>query len=323
MLLYVLVAATFAGLQVILSLGLNLQYGLTGMLNLSYIMYMGVGAYFTAVLILPPSKLPFSSYILGAHLPFPVAMVGSMAAAGLIAFVIGVLVLGRRIRTEYFLIVTLVVASVAAQVISQDRGIFNGFDGVYGVPEPFGSNLSSLSLALAFVALVVVVAGIVLFVCEVIRRSGYGRMLRAIREDETAAQAFGVNVFRARLTVYVLGSVIAAAAGSVTMVYVGAFSTSGWTVGETILALTVVIVGGSGSNWGTTLGALLLVGVVIDIGMQLLIPLIPGVGANPNVIGLGQLVFVNLLLLAALRWRPSGLLPERVKRMRESQAVAP
>ncbi|MHB8393028.1 MAG: branched-chain amino acid ABC transporter permease [Candidatus Dormibacteria bacterium] len=323
MLLYSLTAAVFAGLEIMLALGLNLQYGLTGMFNLSYIMYMAFGAYMTAVLVLPPAKAPFSFYILGSQLPFPVALLGAMLVAGVVAALVGVIIVGRRVRAEYFLIVSLVIASEAAQLIAQDRSLFNGFDGLFGVAAPFPQNFTSLETGLAFVALVVVGAGATLLVAEVIRRSGYGRMLRAIRDDEVAALAFGVNVFRARLTIYVVGAVIAAAAGSITMVYVGAFSTAGWTVGETILALTCVIAGGSGNNWGTTIASVLLVGLIIDIVMQLLIPLLPGMGANPSIVALSQVIVANLLLLAVLRWRPQGLFPERVRRMANVAGGAP
>ena len=97
---FTLVILTFVGFQIILSLGLNLQWGVAGMLNLAYIGFMAAGAYTTAVLVLPKATLAgAASYILGLQWPFWAGMLGGIAVAGVLALVVGAVVLGRLRRS--------------------------------------------------------------------------------------------------------------------------------------------------------------------------------------------------------------------------------
>jgi len=295
-----------------LALGMNVLWGYDGLLNLSYIVYYAFGAYVTGTLMLPKASPPTTYYILGLHLPFVPAAVIGLAASGVLAALVGWLFLGSRLRPEYFPIVTLVAASAALQFVSQDQPLFNGFGGLIAIPQPFGASLSPTAYGILFLMLVFAVVAITAAFCGVLRRSGLGRQMRAVREDSLAASAYGINVFRTKMKAHVIGGVISAAAGILTIVYVGAFAPSGWSIGETIVALSCVFIGGSGNNIGAMVGAAIVV-VVFNEGTQLLLPLVPGLSSSSAIIAEVQPVALNLLVIVVLRWRQQGLVPEHVQ----------
>lgn len=308
---FILTILTFVGFQMILALGMNVLWGFDGLLNLSYIVYYAFGAYVTGTLMLPKDSPPQTYYILGLHLSFVPAAIVGLAASALLAAVVGWLFLGSRLRPEYFPIVTLVAASAALQFVSQDQTLFNGFAGLIAIPQPFGASLSQTTYDVLFMVLVFAVAAAVALFCGRLRRSGLGRQMRAVREDSLAASAYGINIFRTKMKAHVIGGVISAAAGILTIVYVGAFSPSGWSIGETIVALSCVFIGGSGNNLGAMVGAAIVV-VVFNEGTQLLLPLVPGLSSSSAIIAEIQPVALNLLVIVFLRWRQEGLIPERV-----------
>jgi ABC-type branched-subunit amino acid transport system permease subunit len=313
---FALTVLTYVGFQVILTLGLNIQFGVAGLLNLAYIVFMAVGAYVTAVLMLPPAQPPFTHYILGLRWPFPLAMIVGILAASLVAAALGAIALGPRLRKEYLAIATLVSAAAIAQAVSQFRDLFNGFQGLINIPQAFGSDWDPTLYGFAFLVLVAAVALVVFLLAERIRSFPLGRTLRAIREDELAARSFGTDVYAMKLKAFVIGAAIAGAAGALTAVYVTAFTTSGWAIGETIVALTCVFVGGAGNNWGSLIGAFFVV-AVINQGLEVLVPLLPALPSDPSFTAVIQVILVNFLLILVLRWRPRGLLPERVIRLPE------
>jgi branched-chain amino acid transport system permease protein len=295
--------------QGILGLGLNIQYGLCGLLNLAYIGFMAAGAYTTAVVVLPKATLAGgTTYILGLSLPFYVGMILAMAVAGLLAFVIGAVILGRKLEAEYFAILTLVTVVVLSQVVTQESSIFNGGEGLISIPQPFGAGLTPRRYTESFLLFAFGCLVVVFIFCEVLRRSPLGRTLRSVREDDVAAQAFGRNVFRLKLKAFVIGAMIAGLAGSLTVLYVGAFAPSGWGVAETILALTCVFLGGAGNMKGTIVATVVVVVCVQSFQN------IPTLAAHPGVLPELQLVFIAVLLLSTLAFRPQGILPERSRR---------
>lgn len=314
MISFVLTIITFVGFQMLLSLGMNVLWGYDGLLNLSYIVYYAFGAYLTGTLMLPKATPPSTSYILGLHMPFIPAALISLVATGLLAAVVGWVFLGNRLRPEYFPIVTLVAASAALQFVSQDQGVFNGFAGLISVPQPFGASMSPTAYGMLFALLVFLVVGVVGLFCRRLRRSGLGRQMRAVREDSLAASAYGINVFRTKMKAHVVGGVISGVVGILTMVYVGAFAPSGWSIGETIVALSCVFIGGSGNNLGAMVGAAIVV-VLFNEGTQLLLPLVPGLSSSSAIIAEIQPVALNLLVIVVLRWRQQGLIPEHVQNL--------
>jgi branched-chain amino acid transport system permease protein len=231
-----------------------------------------------------------------------------MVAAGAFGAVLGAVVLGRKIRANYLTVGTLVVAVVLAQVVSQSTRLFDGSQGLIAIPQPFvNAGLSYNGYQVAYMAFALVAMCIVFAVCETIRRSPFGRTLRAIREDEVAAEVFGHNVFAMKLKIFIFGSALAGLAGALIVYFVGSFNPAGWAVPETIFILTCLFVGGSGNNVGAVLGTAIVV-TFFSQGTQLL----PGLQSNPELIPVVRTMLVALLLLAVLRWKPTGLFPERI-----------
>jgi branched-chain amino acid transport system permease protein len=296
----------------ILASGMNLMWGMTGLLNLAYIVYYAFAAYVTGVLMLPKAQPPVTSYVLGLSFPFWLAALCGVLAAALLAAIVGRLFLGSRLQPMYFPIVTLVAASAAIQFVSQDQGLFNGFSGLISVPSPFPVTMSVTATAIWYVVLVFALVAVVGVFCEALRRSPFARRMRAVRDDEVAASAYGINVFSTKLKVHIMGGAISGIAGILTVAYVGAFSPSGWAIGETLVALSCVFVGGSGNPIGAMIGGAIVV-VIFSEGTQLVLPYIPGISADSNVVAIGQPVALNLLVILILLVRARGLIPERLQ----------
>jgi len=291
----------------ILAIGLNVQWGWAGMLNLTYITFMAVGAYVSAGFTLgPPLYAHQQRYILSLHMPFVVGAAAGTIAAGLLGLVIGGIAL-RRLRSDYFAIVTLSLGLVVYQIVAQNRGLFGGQVGLFGIPEP-GADILPLTpeqytffyLGLCLVSL----AGVYLLARH-LYRSPFGRTLRAIREDELAAKAFARDVFWFKLRAFVLGSMIAGFGGALLAAFVGAFNPAGWTPGETFVLYTAIFLGGTGNNLGVILGVLIFTGAISEATR--FIPPIPG---NPDANQALRGVIAGLIIILILRFRPQGLLPE-------------
>jgi len=305
---FTLVILTFVGFQIILSLGLNLQWGIAGLLNLAYIGFMAAGAYVTAVLVLPRSTLAGgTNYVLGLDWPFWAGMLGGIAAAGALALVVGFVVLGRRLEAEYFAILSLVVVIAMSTFISEQAGLFNGVEGLINIPQPFGESLSSSAYGGLFLLLVAVLAALVYVLAQRVQRSPFGRLGRAIREDETAVQVFGKDPIRAKLKIFVLGGMVAGLAGSLTVLYVGAFAPASWAVGETIFALSCIMVGGSGNMLGGAVASAVIVTLFVQVPS-----LVHIAASNPEVLAEVQVMATAILLIVVMRWRPDGLFREPV-----------
>ena len=305
---FTLVILTFVGFQIILSLGLNLQWGIAGMLNLAYIGFMAAGAYVTAVLVLPKATLAGgTSYVLGLQWPFWAGMLGGIAAAGALALVVGLVVLGRRLEAEYFAILSLVIVIAMSTLLSGQPNLFNGVEGLINIPQPFGASLSATSYGALYLLMVAAFAVVVYILARRVQRSPFGRLGRAIREDETALQVFGKDPFPAKLKIFVLGGMIAGLAGSLTVLYVGAFAPASWAVGETIFALSCIMVGGSGNMFGGALASAVIVTLFVQV------PSLVNIAAsNPEILAEVQVMATAILLIVVMRWRPDGLLGEPV-----------
>ena len=306
---YVTSLAILFGINLIAIWGLDLQYGVTGIYNFAYIAFQAAGAYADAVLATHHAGSYYAgeTYILGLSLPFPIPLMGAAVVGGLLAVPV-LYIAVRRLRGDYQAMAMLVLSLVATAFVEAQLGFLNGPTGISFIPKPLSTVIFSSSplgyqwTYLLFIA--VVTLAIFWFVWAIVT-SPFGRVLRAVRDSETAAAALGRDAHRARAVIFVVGGAIAGLSGGLLVQYVSAWAPGSWLYPETFLFLTAIVVGGTGNLAGNALGTLL-----IPIGVVEGTRFLPQIG-YPGLIDSLDWVVIGLVLLAFLWFRPKGLIPER------------
>ena len=313
---YIATVLVYICVNVIASWGLDLQFGITGVLNFAFILFQAVGAYTAAMLSLGPASASggFQHYLLGVHLPFPLPILGAMLVGGVLSAVIGLITL-RRLRSDYQAMVMLVISVVATVVAESVVGLANGSAGLSLIPNPVQAlaGLTRQTQTWLFVGLCVFCMIMVGAFMYALVYSPYGRVLRAVRENEAAAEAMGRSATRARLQVFVIGGALAALSGALLAEFIGAWAPSEWLYPETFVFFTAVIVGGRGSVSGVAIGAAL-----VAVGIQQAVQYMP-IGSDPTLLAALEWIITGLLTLIFLWLRPQGLLPERRRRFLSAQ----
>lgn len=327
---YLITMAVVFASDAIFVLGLNLQFGLTGIINLGYIMFYAIGAYIAGVLTLgsassPAAKQLVQTYILGAHLPYPLPALGALVAAGLLAVPVGLIAL-RSTREDLAALVTVGVFLVVWIVIGNDTPIFNGYNGLIEIPRPFHGIFGWSAAATNWLYVLVAFVWVALsyWASNAILHAPLGRTLRAIRENPEGAESLGKSVFWLRLLSFVVGSAFAGLAGAILVQYTTTWAPTSWSFPETIVAYSALIVGGRGNNRGAILGAFL---VPVVIGQAVLF--LPQIGGGATLLAALQWIGIGVLTLLFLWFRPGGLVPERktdwrpLERLRQRAMAAP
>lgn len=271
----------------ILAGSLNLVVGLTGMLSIAHAALWGVGAYTSALLSLH------------MELPFVLSVLSGTALTALVSLV--VILLCRGLSGDYFAMATFGFQMILFAVISNWLELTRGPMGLTGIPHArvFDHDLSTPR---SYVLLVLIVYVLSLFIFRLIIRSGFGRTLRAIREDEVFTQSLGKNVGAYKTAVFVIAGAFGGFAGALYAHYVTYIDPSSFTVLESVFVISMLIIGGAGTIWGPVLGAALLV-VVPE--MLRLAGLPSSIAANVQ-----QIIYAGLLV-AFIVARPQGLLGRR------------
>lgn len=281
-----------------LALGLNVVVGFAGLLDIGYVAFFGIGSYVYAFLCSPQ---------FGLHVPFPVAMVASAAITAMFGVFIGAPTL--RLRGDYLAIVTLGFGEIVyLLLINLDRpvNITNGPSGIVTIDPPrlagftISSNAQYYYLFLIFLALV-------LLVSARLRASRIGWAWEAIREDELAAQAMGINTTVAKLQAFATGACIAGVAGGLLASWQRSVFPDNFLFTESINVLAMVILGGMGSLPGVVLGAAVIVAMP-----ELFRPF-----------ALYRLLAFGLLLMLLMIFRPQGLLTFSPRRKLPAEPPAP
>jgi branched-chain amino acid transport system permease protein len=288
-------------------LGLNLQFGVAGIINFAYIVFVAVGAYTAAVLSLGPDYPEnFQHYVFGASLPFPLPILAAGAASGLLSLVVGVISL-RRLRSDYQAMVMLVLSLIATLVASTATGLVNGPAGLATVPPPLFDQLglSQLDYQWVYAAWAGFLTVLTFLFVRGITNSPLGRTLRAMRDNDRAAAALGKGIARLRLLVFVVGGVIAGISGAVFVEFIGAWSPGSWLYPETFVFLAAILVGGVANNWGVMVGTLL-----VPVGFLEATRFLPTI-LYTGFVDAMQWVCVGVLILLFLWFRPQGLFPEK------------
>ena len=250
--LYVISLLTMGGIYALLTLGLNVQWGFTGLFNAGIAGFFGIGAYSTAILTTAASE----RHLGGFGMPYIVGFLAAMLISGIIAYAVGKVCL--RLRSDYLAIATIGIAEIFRLVLKNETWATNGPRGVSQVPKPF-ETLPEPWNHIGFLALVLVVVAIVYVLVEAARKSPWGRVMTAIRENEPSARAAGKNVEVFRMEGFVIGCMIMALAGALAAHYLKFVDPN---VTDPLLATFLVwvmlIVGGSANNKGAILGAFIM-----------------------------------------------------------------
>jgi ABC-type branched-subunit amino acid transport system ATPase component/ABC-type branched-subunit amino acid transport system permease subunit len=315
---YIIGLATTGVIFSIVALALNVRWGWAGEFDIALFAFVAIGAYVYSVFTLAPSNLPApGGYILGLQAPFLVGVIGAIVISGLVSAVVGAVAL-RKLRDDYFGITTLAFALILALVIGQYTPLFDGYEGLFGMPQPlstvqpFGPN-GGYYLGICVIALI-----LSYFVLQRLARSPFGRAVRSVREDDIASAAFGRNVYLLKLKAYILGGCMAGLGGALLAAYITAFNPYGWTPQETFLIYAALFIGGTGNALGAVIGTFF-----VEVGVQEVTRYVPQIGHNASSSDAIRLVLIGLLIVGILWWRPQGIFPERRARDRLLPADAP
>lgn len=304
---YVITLAVYFGINLIAGWSLHLQYGVTGIQNFAFIIFQSIGAYVAGVTTIGSNARAFGETIIfGANFPWPVSLLLAGIAGAVLAAFVGTFAL-RPMSKDFQAIVMIMVSVIATSIVESQGGLFNGSQGIAGVPKPFGGflGLGIVQYGWFFVGLTSVFCALTFFVIHRITSSPYGRTLRAIRENPTSAASLAVPVRKETMIVFIVGGAIAAVSGALLVEFIGAWSPSAWGIYETFLFLVALTIGGIGNSAGATLGiAVVLTGILDGVNY------LPTFGTGTLSAAL-QLMGVGVLIVVCLWFRPQGILPER------------
>jgi len=299
---YVILQLTWVGIYAILCLGLNINWGFTGLFNIGIAGFFAVGAYTSAILTAEPAD----RHLGGFGLPFPVGWLAGMALAAAVAWVVGRICL--RLRADYLAIATIGIAEILRIVFRNEVWIAGGSFGIHRIPRPFESLSPTWLAELSFLLLVIAVVAVIYWIIERGVASPWGRVMRAIRENEMAAAAAGKNVERFRLQAFVYGSAVMGLGGAISAHYLKFFAPEATEpLIVTFLVWVMLIAGGSGNNRGAILGALVI--WTLWTSSEMLTDLLPAEWSSRA--AFARVFLIGLLLQVVLQFFSRGLLPEK------------
>jgi branched-chain amino acid transport system permease protein len=291
---YLTAMAISAGIYALLALGVNLTWGMTGLINLGLAGFFAVGGYATALL----TKAGFA-------IPVGIAA-GALAAAVTGA---GVALITARLRADYLAIVTLGFSESVRIAAANEVWLTNGSDGIAGIPGPWRGILAPQQFNLLFLAIVITVLIAVFAVLQRLCHSPFGRVLRAIRDDEDVAAVAGKHVLVFKVKAFAVGAAVLGLAGAL---YAHQSSYIAPDIFAPLLTLNIIlalVAGGVGNNTGAILGAVLIVALLE--GTRFAAPFLRFMA--PAQIAAVRELLVSALLLVILRILPGGIIPERFR----------
>ena len=288
---YLLAVGIVVLIYALLAIGLNLQYGETGLINFGHVAFFALGAYASALLSLRGWPLA---------LTFPVAAV----VAAVAALPLGLAAL--RLREDYLAIVTLGFSETLRLVLQQETWLTQGVQGLPGIPKLFGSLGRGTSDLAVFLTLAAVVA-LAAWATLLLQRSPFGRLLRAIRDNEAAVIALGKDPARLKIQVFMFGAALAGLAGAFYAHFLSFISPEQFVPLVTFYVWMSIILGGVGSVRGALAGTLLLVAFLE--GSRFLRDLLPGI-AEVQMASV-RLAVVGLAIILFVLYRPQGLFGKR------------
>jgi branched-chain amino acid transport system permease protein len=298
-------------IYVMLGWGLNIVVGLAGLLDLGYVAFYAVGAYAYALLA---KTFGFSFWLL-------------LPLAGMLAAFWGIL-LGfpvLRLRGDYLAIVTLAFGEIVRLVLINWVPVTNGYAGISGIPRPtffgipfnasdqgfaavFGLEFSPVYRVVFLYYLILALALLTAYVTVRLRRLPVGRAWEALREDEIACRALGINTTNTKLTAFAMGGMFAGFAGSFFAARQGFISPESFTFLESATILSIVVLGGMGSQIGVAIAAIVMIGGT-EITRELeFLKVLFGSDFDPTQYRMLLFGFAMVLIMI---WKPRGLIATR------------
>lgn len=311
--LYITNLAMIAGVFAVITVGLNVHYGHTGLFNVGVAAFFALGAYVAALIAIPPpDENLFHAYTWGGDLArilgaesigvdvwFPIVLGAAAIACAVLAYLIGAITI--RLREDYLAIATLGLGEAVRLIFTNEAWIADGTRGLPGIPRVLDDIVSPRYYDMIFLPVVLIVLLVVYLVAQRLAGAPWGRVLLAIRENEDTVEVVGKNVFRFKLQAFAFGAAVMGVGGAL---YAFARHSITPMTFEPFIATFVVwamlIIGGSGNHRGAILGAAVLWTV---IGTS---QFLPGPLADPNM----RLIVVGVMIVAVLLVRPAGILPE-------------
>ncbi len=292
---------TVTGIYAVLALGLNVQWGYTGQINIGVAAFFAVGAYTSAIFTTPPSP----DHLGGFHLPFVAGLIGAMICAGILAFFVGLITL--NLRGDYLAIASIGIAEIVRLFLKNEEWLTNGVRGIPAIPKPLSGYVEGGD-AVLFLLVILLFVLLTYLALERLFHSPWVRVLRAVRANEDAVKAAGKNVLRFRVEAFVLGAVVMGLGGALYAHFTMFISPSAFDpMFGTFLVWVMLIAGGSGNNKGAILGAIIIWGVWS--GTEILTSRLPEQmitrAASLRIFLIGLLLEIILIL------RPQGILPEK------------
>ena len=311
-------------IYVMLGWGLNIVVGLAGLLDLGYVAFYAVGAYSYALLA---KAFGFSFWIL-------------LPLAGILASFWGIL-LGfpvLRLRGDYLAIVTLAFGEIIRIVLINWVDLTNGYAGITSIPRPtffgipfnadddgfaavFGLEYSPIYRTIFLYYLILALALLTAFVTVRLRRLPVGRAWEALREDEIACRSLGINTTNTKLTAFAMGAMFAGFAGSFFAARQGFISPDSFTFLESATILSIVVLGGMGSQIGVAIAAIVMIGGTEIMRELDFLKLIFGATFDPTQY---RMLLFGLAMVLIMIWRPRGLIATREPSvvLKERKAIA-
>jgi branched-chain amino acid transport system permease protein len=294
---YLVSMAVYAGIYALMSLGLNVIWGMAGMINLGLAGFFALGAYVSALLTVKGGG----------------PMAAGLACGAIVAAAVGVgmALVTARLRADYLAIVTLGFSETVRLVASNELWIANGTDGISGVPGPFRGTLTPLQFNWLYLAIVAAAIAVVFVLLERLGHAPFGRVLRAIRDDDQVAAVAGKHVMAFKAKAFAASAGILGLAGGLYGHYTSFVAPEMFSPLLTIYVVLALLSGGIGNNRGAVVGAFLVVFFLEST--RFVIPLLPGL--TPVRGAAVRELLISGSLIALLRFRPTGLIPERLPRV--------
>jgi len=277
----------------ILVQSLNLIMGYVGVISMGHAVFSGIGAYTAAILSIHLG----SNFLIGLAVGFVFSgLVGALLALP-----------SLRVRDEYLIVFTVGFQMVVFEFMLTARGITQGQGGIPGIPP---AELLGISFhtPLRFLPLLAVMGLICFAIAWRVTHSPFGRVLKAIREDESACRALGKNTLFFKVLVFGLSGGLAAITGSLMAHYISFISPFSFTIEVSVFIIVMVVLGGEANFWGPIMGAAILMGITEALRF------VPGAS---NYIDAAREIFYGLILMFLMIFRPQGILPEYSKRSKK------